>query len=69
MESHAENIDENEFTHGQTTNEAWYEMRIGLLTASYFQKAVKYIDDKEKRKTWLVKCTSGYSVDNTGVLQ
>ena len=65
MESHAENIDVedfynsinyskedisniNELTQGQATNEAWYEMRIGLLTASNFAKAVKYIDNKKE---------------------
>ncbi|XP_061190156.1 uncharacterized protein LOC133198019 [Saccostrea echinata] len=38
----------NEYTQGQATNEAWYEMRVGLLTASNFKQANKYIDDKKE---------------------
>jgi hypothetical protein len=44
----------NEHTQGQATNEAWYEMRVGLLTASNFRQASKYIDDgKEPCKSFM----------------
>ena len=43
-----------EMTQGQSTNEAWYQMRVGLMTASNFKQAVKYVNDnKEPSKSFM----------------
>ena len=36
-------------TKGQSTNEALYQMRVDLMTASNFKQAVKYVDDIKKK--------------------